>query len=300
MIRVKPMRTQLMEHLEKIKYFQVIGESRSIQQAAKKIGIAQPALSKSLKILENAVGSLLVERSRQGIFLTHEGRLLLQFSYEIQDLVKNIEVNFRKASKGLSGSLNIGTHELYVPHLWPKILKKSANFFPELNLKLYTDVRSSNLLHLLTTRKLDLVIAIDSPNPSNINKCLLYEDTYSFYGAKEIKVTDELIKKTFFLPNSVIDRHQNLQGLLDSNNYRLKPTYEVSSYASVLSLVLSGVGLGVLPSRPAKFYQNNHAIRKISKLKLVQKPHKVCVYTRSSTSKNSEINLFNKQVLNVS
>ncbi len=291
------MRTRLLEHLEKVRYFQVIGEQGSIQEASRKIGIAQPALSKSLKILEDATGCLLLERTRQGTLLTKDGQALLDFSYKIQDLIKNFESEILPSAKGLSGSLSIGTHELYVPHIWPSILDRSAQVAPNLNLKLTTDVKSLNLMSLLKKQYLDIAIAIDSPIPSSISKSLFYKDTYSFYCSNTFQENVKTVEKAFYLPNSVVKKGETLQSLLSQNGFDLDPAYNVSSYASILSLVLSGVGIGILPDKPAKFYIKKKVIKKIKKFKIKQDPHSVFLYTRTSSQKNRNIDFFISKVL---
>ena len=63
--------------IEVLQYFTVLAESRSISEAAQKLYIAQPSLTKSLQMFEEELGFRLFERSRGGITLTPEGKKIL-------------------------------------------------------------------------------------------------------------------------------------------------------------------------------------------------------------------------------
>lgn len=297
---VKAMKTELINHIEKVKHFQTVAEVGTIQLASKKIGIAQPALSKSIKILEEAIGCELFERSRRGTFLTPEGTSFLKFSYDMNDLIRNIESEIFHQISQVSGLLSIGMHELYVPFLWPKILDLFKEEAPRLKLKLITDVSSRALLNQLDSRNLDVVIAIDSSVSASFEKIFFYEDEYSFYCAttskKSLNKTDEI----FYLPHSVIDQKTKLRDLMGKNSKQFKSTHSVSSYTSVLSLTLSGIGIGILPDKPASFYTKKKIIKKYTHNQLKQKKHKVFIYTRKSSGKDRNINFFKQSILDFS
>ena len=56
----------LLNHLEKLRYFVEIAEQGAFHQASKSLRIAQPALSKSIRILEEACGTPLFIRQKIG------------------------------------------------------------------------------------------------------------------------------------------------------------------------------------------------------------------------------------------
>lgn len=296
---MKAMKTELINHIEKVKHFQTVAEAGTIQLASKKIGIAQPALSKSIKILEEAIGCELFERSRKGTFLTPEGKSFLKFSYDMNDLIRNIESEIFHQNSQVSGLLSIGMHELYVPFLWPQILNLFKKEAPELKLKLVTDVSSRTLLDQLDSRNLDVVIAIDSEVSASFEKIFFYEDEYSFYQAITSSKSSNKTHEIFYLPDSVIDQKTKLRDLMRKNSKQLKSPHSVSSYASVLSLTLSGVGIGILPNKPASFYTKKKVIKKYTHNQLKQKKHKVFVYTRKSSEKSRSINFFKKNMLDL-
>ena len=71
--------------ISSLKYFVAIAESGSFNQAAKKLYVAQPSLTKSIKLMEDELGVMLFERNKSGIKLTPEGEKIYRESQIILD-----------------------------------------------------------------------------------------------------------------------------------------------------------------------------------------------------------------------
>ena len=72
--------------LRQLNYFVSIVLSGSFSCAARKLGVAQSALSRQIRMLEAEVGAPLLLRSGQGVELTRQGRELLPLAREIDRL----------------------------------------------------------------------------------------------------------------------------------------------------------------------------------------------------------------------
>ncbi|MCR5773619.1 MAG: LysR family transcriptional regulator [Lachnospiraceae bacterium] len=70
-------------NIYQIKYVLEVAKSSSIREAATKLFISQPALSKSIKELEEELGILLFERTNKGITLTHEGNEFVTYAKKV-------------------------------------------------------------------------------------------------------------------------------------------------------------------------------------------------------------------------
>lgn len=70
----------LADHLDKLKAFKVIIESGSMREAAAKLHVTQPSLSRLIQTLEETCGTKLLYRGRSGVLPTTAGKLLLAFA----------------------------------------------------------------------------------------------------------------------------------------------------------------------------------------------------------------------------
>jgi DNA-binding transcriptional LysR family regulator len=94
--------------LRHLRYFQAVAEELSFSRAARRLHIAQPALSRAVKDLEASVGALLLERSRHHVRLTPAGAVLLR---ETASLLQHSEESVRRVKRtaaGEEGELRLG------------------------------------------------------------------------------------------------------------------------------------------------------------------------------------------------
>src|SRR5215207_10080465 len=94
--------------LRDIEYFEEIAEQRHLSRAAERLGLSQPALSKSLRRLEDALQVKLLDRNSKGLELTAEGSLLLARARDLRLSLRNVAREVTDVSQGRAGSLRIG------------------------------------------------------------------------------------------------------------------------------------------------------------------------------------------------
>jgi DNA-binding transcriptional LysR family regulator len=86
--------------LRHLRYFVALADAGSFTRAAKNIFIAQPTLSQQIRRLEEIVGTPLLQRRREGLWLTSAGRVLLDVSRNVLALVDQ-EVSRTRQAAGL-------------------------------------------------------------------------------------------------------------------------------------------------------------------------------------------------------
>lgn len=94
--------------LRHLRYFQAVAEELSFSRAAKRLHVAQPALSRAIKQLEHSLGADLLERTRHHTRLTPAGAVLLR---EIALLLQHVEestLRVRRTAAGEEGELRLG------------------------------------------------------------------------------------------------------------------------------------------------------------------------------------------------
>lgn len=90
-----------------LEYFIAVAESNSISAAARKIHLAQPALSRQIQQLEEELGTTLIMRNRKGIELTQAGKTLYLESRELFSKVEEIKNHVVECESVLRGEVKI-------------------------------------------------------------------------------------------------------------------------------------------------------------------------------------------------
>jgi DNA-binding transcriptional LysR family regulator len=94
--------------LRHLRYFQAVAEELSFSRAAKRLHVAQPALSRAIKQLEHNVGADVLERSRHYVRLTPAGAVLLREIAALLQQVEEVVRRVRRTAAGEEGELRLG------------------------------------------------------------------------------------------------------------------------------------------------------------------------------------------------
>lgn len=108
-------------HLTRLRYFIAIAEEQNVGRAARRLRVAQPALSRQLKALEDEVGVPLVERTARGVRLTAAGSAFLEHA---RRAVADVESGMREARA--SAAAGPGTTLRICPPDWPHRARRVA------------------------------------------------------------------------------------------------------------------------------------------------------------------------------
>jgi DNA-binding transcriptional LysR family regulator len=94
--------------LRHLRYFQAVAEELSFSRAAKRLHIAQPALSRTVQDLETQIGARLIERNRRTFALTPAGRVLLSEASLLLERFEESLRRVRRTAAGEEGELRLG------------------------------------------------------------------------------------------------------------------------------------------------------------------------------------------------
>ena len=91
-----------------LKYFVAAAESRSFTKAAEQFYISQTAITQQIRLLEEALGCPLFDRSTRPVSLTPAGTIFLREAKGILERMSRAQERVHDASTGLSGTLRVG------------------------------------------------------------------------------------------------------------------------------------------------------------------------------------------------
>jgi DNA-binding transcriptional LysR family regulator len=91
-----------------LRYFQAVAEELSFSRAARRLHVAQPALSRAIKQLETTLGAAVLERSRHNVRLTPAGTVLLRETALLLEQADELTRRVRRTAAGEEGELRLG------------------------------------------------------------------------------------------------------------------------------------------------------------------------------------------------
>jgi DNA-binding transcriptional LysR family regulator len=138
-------------HLE---VFVVLNETRNLTEAATRLHMTQPALSRWLADAEEAVGRALFLRDRR-LSLTVDGEVVLAHAQRMLGDVQRTHAELQAVRQGLQGRLNVGTGLPRV--LLPRSIARLHEDRPGVFVSI-VEAPLPNLLQMLSRRELDVII----------------------------------------------------------------------------------------------------------------------------------------------
>ncbi|AJY44832.1 LysR family transcriptional regulator [Martelella endophytica] len=121
-----------LHHVWRLRHFLSIAENGSFHAASRALNISQPALTKSIRILEEEFGTALFVRLPRGVCLTEPGETLLVRAREIDAAWNACLVELGGQGRGLGGRIHIGGGPVYSAVYFPQLLAEMHGFFPNL------------------------------------------------------------------------------------------------------------------------------------------------------------------------
>ncbi|WP_078594068.1 LysR family transcriptional regulator [Evansella clarkii] len=140
--------------IKQLKYFYTIAQEGQITRAAKRLHMAQPPLSQQLKLLEQELGTPLLERYGKRMELTEAGKVLFLKAEKILQLVEDTACEVKEVSEGIRGIISIGSVKTCFSFL-PERIRSFRDDFPEVTFQL----REGDTFHiseLVRTREVEL------------------------------------------------------------------------------------------------------------------------------------------------
>lgn len=132
-------------------------EDGSLRNAARKLGISQPAITKIIKELEIQVEASLLTRTSTGVMPTAQGQLLYEKAKKVTKELSVVKDEIAQLSGRMRGDLAIGAVPLAVMLLLPETIKTFSRAYPDINLRICEELYFEQLEHL---RRGDVQVAI--------------------------------------------------------------------------------------------------------------------------------------------
>lgn len=236
-------------NLNLYKVFYYVAVCKSFNEASSKLCVSQPAISKQIKNLEEALGVKLFYRFNKGIELTKEGILLLE-QVEKMNFYLEASVKYLSSTKNLlNGELIIGCPSHITSFYLLKYIEKFRKDHSGVKVKVISD-STSMLIESLIHHKIDFII--DSvPIETNYNnltiKPLEVFDTTLIVSKEynnKVKSVKDLETAEFVLPLERSSMRKNFEKNLKKYNIKVNTGISVDTTDLIISSVKRNLGIG--------------------------------------------------------
>ena len=162
--------------LKQLEYFVRVAELGSFTRAAQVLGVAQPALSRQVRLLEVELRQNLLVRNGRGATPTQAGQLLLEHGRGILHQVERALEELGRVRSGLSGRVALGLPPSVARMLTVPLTRAFRQRLPQAKLSI-SEGLSTAMQENLTNGRLDIAVLYNpSPVPGIELQALLEED----------------------------------------------------------------------------------------------------------------------------
>ena len=235
--------------LELYKVFYAVAKNKHMTRASEELHISQPAISQSIKKLEEQLGGTLFLRSNKGMELTEEGKMFFEYVKGALELIKNAENDFTSYKDLTKGEIKIGCSTTLTKLLILDTINEFHKKYPNINFQIENDL-TSTLINDLKLGKLDFVIFNESDiKEKNLNLEKLCEMNQGFiynsnYYKDDINSFLDLNKYPLILQKKESNSRKLLDYITSQNSIKLHPKMEVVSQELVTEFTNIGLGIG--------------------------------------------------------
>lgn len=238
--------------LRHMKIFVIVCRCKSVTTAAEKLGIAQPAVSLAIKELEQYYGIRLFDRISHKMFITEEGKQLLQYANKIVALFDEIEYDIRNWDS--FGILRIGSSITIGTCLMPDYVRRFRAQYPKFKVLVTID-NSAEIEKKILENQLDFALIEGAVHYDSI-VChrFLKDELVLLCGARDESYPDEVsVEEIAELPFILREKGSGTRELFDSTlltkGITVTPEWESISTEAIVSAISNGLGVSVLPFR---------------------------------------------------
>ncbi len=239
-------------NFELYRVFYTVASKGNITKASKELNISQPAISKSIKNLEDQLGGQLFVRTKRGVVLTEEGKEFYRYIEQAMEYIQNAENKFTELIHLETGCIKIGISTTLTKQFLLPFLEEFHQCYPKIGIQLITNT-PSELLFKLRNGLIDIVILnLNDKNYGNdihiikckkITNCFVANQSFKSLINSEISLR-ELNKFPLILQMKGSSAREFLDHFAQENQVILNPHIEIASYSLVVEFAKIGLGIG--------------------------------------------------------
>lgn len=238
--------------IDQLRYFLAVAERGSFTRAAEELTVSQPALSRSIKRLEDELGQPVFERKTRSVTLTDAGGLLQSRARQALAILDDTKAEI--SDDGQSGAVRVGAIPTVAPYFLPGLLRAFSTEFPSAHL-IVQEETTDRLLKSCTQGEIDFaVLALPAPAKYLQVEELFEEELllvlppgHALVGQKKI-VAQDIEPLPFVLLDEAHCLSDNIVSFCRQRAFQPVAVERTSQIAMVQELVSLGHGVSMVPA----------------------------------------------------
>ncbi len=266
---------------------------KSISKAAKELHLSQPGLSMQIQNLENTLGVSLLNRSRRGVDLTDEGKIVYDYADSILSLEDNMLISLQNLSKR-NNNIKIGSCKSMGEYALPCTLYTFKQIYSDINISMHIDSTFS-IIKKIQDMTLNLGIIQESSVPNDLECKVILSDELVLVANKDYPHSKIYISDLYDLPIVMRDYDSatrvNLENILKKNGIdinRLNVIFEFNSLEAIKQSVSSGKCFSFIPKITIRQELRDQSLKSVIVENLDTKFNYYISYRKNHTFSKSE------------
>jgi LysR family nitrogen assimilation transcriptional regulator len=238
--------------LKQLSYFVRVAEMGSFTRASIVLDIAQPALSRQVRLLEVELRQNLLIRNGRGITLTEAGKVLLEHSRGVLHQMERLREELSRVRGSLAGRVAVGLPPTLGRILAVPLTREFKARMPDATLAI-VDGLSKTMQESLLTGQLDIALVYNALPAPGIELRPLLQDELLLVQGRLDQVTEngpvelaDIADYPLIIPGRPNALRMHVETALLNISAQPRIAMEVNSVATILDLVADGVGCAIL------------------------------------------------------
>lgn len=235
--------------LRQLKVFVEVVRQGNFTRAAEKLSIAQPAVSITIRKLEEELELTLLNRQDKRVTLTTEGESLLRHAEAILDAFAAAETEMAELRDLTHGEVRIGIPPMLSSYYFPSIIGEFRRSYPSLQLSVNGE-GAANLQRMIRKGEIDMAVIAGSQVPQGLQgQHLLREEIVACVPrdhplARKASLTlAEFLREPLILYQEGYFMRELMNRLIATSSMAPQVVFETNLFSMIRSLVKQGLGV---------------------------------------------------------
>lgn len=241
-------------NIKQLRAFVAVANTLNFAQACEILFITQPALSLTIKNLEEALGGELFKRSTRSVALSPEGIEFLPKARQVlADFDNSIDsIQQRFALK--RGSISIAAMPSFASNALPPLLKLFKEKFQNINITIH-DVVHEKVLEMINQNRVEIGLALEPEAIDSFRFIPLFDDEFVAVLPKSSLLANheeipwcQLLKNDFITLQRPSLVRNILENQLAKSDLKLHVTYDCHQVTTIGRMVSNELGVSAVPA----------------------------------------------------